>query len=82
MRKVTTLQQSAIAKEILLAVRSNQDCQLDKLAVSLPFVTWAQVFMEVGRLSRNGQVHVTVGAGNCTVRLREKGMVKQGRSGN
>jgi hypothetical protein len=72
MRKVTVLQRRAIADEILEAVRHNQDCQLDKLAVSLPFVTWAQVFMEVGRLSRNGQVYVTVGAKNCTVRLREQ----------
>jgi hypothetical protein len=76
MRKVTMLQRRAIADEILEAVRNNQDCQLDKLAVSLPFVSWAQVFLEVGRLSRNGQVHVTVGAGNCSVRVRERETVK------
>ena len=76
MRKVTMLQRRALADEILEAVRHNEDCLLDKLAMSLPFVTWAQVFMEVGRLSRNGQVRVTVGAENGTVRLREQ------RSGN
>ena len=82
MRKVTMLQRRAIADEILEAVRLNRDCRLDELAVSLPFVSWAQVFLEVGRLSRNGQVHVTVGAGNCTVRVREGETVKQSRSGN
>ena len=75
-------QRRAIADEILEAVRNNQDCQLDELAVSLPFVSWAQVFLEVGRLSRNGHVHVTVGAGTCTVRLREGETVKLGRSKN
>jgi hypothetical protein len=80
MRKVTVLKRRAIADEILEAVRNNQDCQLDKLAVSLPFATWAQVFMEVGRLSRNGQLHVTVGPRNCTLRLAEEGTGKQDRS--
>jgi len=53
MRKFSRLRRRAIAGQILNALRYNRDCQLDELAVSLPFVSWAQVFLEVGRLSRN-----------------------------
>ena len=81
MKKVTMLQSRPIADAILEAVRDNQGCQLDELAVSLPYVSWEQVFLEVGRLSRNGQVHVTLGAENCTVRLRPRETVQHGRFG-
>jgi hypothetical protein len=65
--------QSAIADQILDAVRLTPGCPLDELVVSFPSATWKQVFLEVARLSRIGRVQVTVGAENCTVRLQEKG---------
>ena len=58
------------AEEILKAIGHSPGCHLDDLAIRLPSVTWKQVFAEVARLSRNGQVHVTVGAEDCTVRLQ------------
>lgn len=74
--------QSAIADQILDAVRHTPGCPLDELAVSLPSATWTQVFLEVARLSRIGRVQVTVGAENCTVRLQEKGNPSLGPSTN
>jgi predicted nucleic acid-binding Zn-ribbon protein len=38
-------------------------CDLDALTNSLTDLSWGQVFLEVDRLSREGQVLVTLGAG-------------------
>jgi predicted nucleic acid-binding Zn-ribbon protein len=38
-------------------------CDLDTLTNSLTDLSWGQVFLEVDRLSRDGQVLVTLGTG-------------------
>jgi hypothetical protein len=38
-------------------------CDLDTLTNSLTDLSWGQVFLEVDRLSREGQVLVTLGTG-------------------
>ncbi len=62
-------QQETIADRILKVVRRAPGCQLDELENSLPGLTWNQIFLEVDRLSRMGQVRVMpIGNGTYTVR--------------
>ena len=44
---------------VLRAVKRAHRCDLDSLASSLPELTWNQVFFEIDRLSRNGELVVT-----------------------
>jgi hypothetical protein len=62
-----------VTDQILDALRNTPNCPIDELAVTLPNLTWMEVFLEVGRLSRMGQVQVTLVAENCTVRLNTGG---------
>ena len=63
-------QQGTVADRILKAVGRAPGCQLDDLDRSCPDLTWNQVFLEIDRLSRTGQVWVTAkGLGVYTVRL-------------
>ena len=48
-----------VTERILDAVHCAPGCELDDLVLSLPELTWNQVFLEVDRLSRTGQVRVT-----------------------
>jgi hypothetical protein len=48
-----------VTDRILRAVKRAHRCDLDSLATSLPELTWNQVFFEIDRLSRNGEVIVT-----------------------
>ena len=67
------LQLETVVDRILEAVRLAPACQLDDLVLSLPGLTWNQVFLEVDHLSRTGQVWVTAkGQGVYTVRLPTK----------
>jgi DNA uptake protein ComE-like DNA-binding protein len=66
-------QQETIADRILKVVRRAPGCQLDELEQNLPGLTWNQIFLEVDRLSRMGQVEVMpIGNGTYTVRLSSK----------
>ena len=63
-------QLETVADRILDAVHGAPGSQLDDLVLSLPGLTWNQVFHEVDRLSRTGQVRVTVlGKGTYAIRL-------------
>jgi hypothetical protein len=63
-------QLETVADRILDAVLCAPGCQLDDLVLSLPELTWNQVFLEVDRLSRTGQVRVTaMGEGTYTIWL-------------
>jgi len=67
------LQQETITDRILDAVHGAPGCQLDDLVLSVPELTWNQVFLEVDRLSRTGQVRVTaLGKGTYTIWLPNK----------
>jgi len=57
------LQLKTVVDRILEAVRLAPACQLDDLVLSLPGLTWNQVFLEIDRLSRQGQVLVTFATG-------------------
>ena len=52
-----------VTDRILDEVQRTHGCDLDTLTNSLTDLSWGQVFLEVDRLSREGQVLVTLGAG-------------------
>ena len=52
-----------VTDRILGAVQRTQGCDLDTLTNSLSDLSWSQVFLEVDRLSRQGQVIVTLNNG-------------------
>ena len=66
-------QLGTVADRILDAVHRTPGCQLDELMRSVPELTWNQVFLEVDRLSRTGQVRMTaMGKGTYTIWLPSK----------
>jgi hypothetical protein len=66
-------QLGTVADRILDAVHRAPGCQLDDLVLRLPEFTWNQVFLEVDRLSRTGQVRMTaMGKGTYTIWLPTK----------
>ncbi|MCG3775493.1 MAG: hypothetical protein JW395_2333 [Nitrospira sp.] len=52
-----------VTDRILGTVQRMHGCDLDTLTNRLTDLSWGQVFLEVDRLSREGQVLVTLGAG-------------------
>ena len=67
------LQQETITDRILDAVHGAPGCKLDDLVLRVPELSWNQVFLEVDRLSRTGQVRVTaLGKGTYTIWLPNK----------
>jgi hypothetical protein len=52
-----------VTDRILGQVQRTHGCDLDTLTKSLSDLSWGQVFLEVDRLSREGQVQVTRDAG-------------------
>ena len=61
-----------VTDRILGAVKRTHECDLDTLANNLPELTWNQVFLEIDRLSRQGQILVTFGTGGrYMIRLPE-----------
>ena len=66
-------QLGTVADRILDAVHRAPGCQLDDLVLSVAELTWNQVFHEVDRLSRTGQVRMTaMGKGTYTIWLSNK----------
>jgi hypothetical protein len=69
-----------VTDRILIEVQRTHECDLDALTKSLPDLSWSQVFLEIDRMSRKGQVLVTVGTkGRYLIRLPDptKGSVTQ-----
>jgi hypothetical protein len=52
-----------VTDRILGTVQRMHGCDLDTLTKRLTDLSWGQVFLEVDRLSREGQVLVTLGSG-------------------
>jgi len=52
-----------VTDRILGEVQRTHGCDLDMLTKSLSDLSWSQVFLEVDRLSRQGQVLVTSATG-------------------
>lgn len=61
-----------VTDRILDEVQRTHGCDLDMLTKSLSDLSWSQVFLEVDRLSRDGQVLVTFNTGGrYMIRLPE-----------
>ena len=52
-----------VTDRILRTVQRMHGCDLDTLTNSLSDLSWGQIFLEVDRLSRKGQVLLTLGTG-------------------
>ncbi len=64
-----------VTDRILGQVQRTHGCDLDTLTKSLSDLSWGQVFLEVDRLSREGQVLVTLDTGGrYMIRLPEHKM--------
>jgi hypothetical protein len=62
--------QDDLSREVLRLVRKKKRCDLDELLQECPSYTWTQVFLEVDRLSRTGELWlVCKKAGEYTVTL-------------
>lgn len=53
------LREDTVGEEILEVVRANPDCTLEELTQRLDWLSWSQIFLEVDRLSRSGQLILT-----------------------
>ena len=49
----------ALAERIIHTVRSIPECSLEELTHRLSDLSWSEVFLEVDRLSRSGQLILT-----------------------
>jgi hypothetical protein len=62
--------QNDVRMEVLRIVRKKKRCDLDELLEECSSHTWTQVFLEVDRLSRTGEVYLLCKkAGEYTVTL-------------
>ncbi|MBI3357816.1 MAG: hypothetical protein HY038_13795 [Nitrospirae bacterium] len=61
-------QQKPITDRILESLRSSPECEFESLVTRYPEFTWNELFLEVARLSRAGQVIITRGVGIFTIR--------------
>lgn len=62
-----------VADRIFETMAGVPSCLLEELLVACPDLTWNQVFLGIDRLSRTGQVRLTLeGAGIYRVRLINK----------
>jgi hypothetical protein len=69
---------STVPDRILEAVASEPSCRIDDLVAHFPDLTWIQIFIEVNRLSLNGQLSLMLdGQGVFTVRRSDAVMPLQ-----
>lgn len=66
-----------ITDQILTVLHDSPECDFELFVTRYPELTWNELFQEVGRLSRAGQVTITRGVGVFTVKLAP---VKQQRT--
>ena len=52
-------ERTAVASKILEVVRAHPGCALDDLVERMSDVQWSDVFMEVDRLSRMGELRIS-----------------------
>jgi hypothetical protein len=60
--------QTPITDRILESLRSAPECAFEDLVTRYPEFSWNELYIEVSRLSRNGQVIITRGVGTFTIR--------------
>jgi len=60
--------QKPITDRILEMLQGSLECEFEALVASYPEFTWNELFQEVSRLNRAGQVIITRNVGVFTVR--------------
>ncbi len=60
--------QKPITTRILEFLQSCPECEFEILVTRYPEFTWNELFLEVSRLSRMGQVTITRGVGIFTIK--------------
>lgn len=59
----------AVTERIIQAASQTPGCLLEELVLNCPDLTWNQIFLEVDRLSRSGQLWLTLeGRGVYSIR--------------
>jgi hypothetical protein len=62
-----------VADRIIQAASQTPGCLVEELVLACPDLTWNQVFLEVDRLSRNGEIWLTLeGPGIYSIRPARK----------
>jgi len=64
------LQQATISDRILELVRANPDCTLEEVTQQFPELHWYDVYIEVERLNRSGDLQLTHRSVLATISLR------------
>ena len=67
--------ESTLSDRILEAVSDAPGCRIEEVVRQFPDLTWKQVFREVARLSRNGQLRLMLNRQGLTVRRDRGGAV-------
>ena len=62
-------QQKPITERILELLQGSLECEFEALVARYPEFTWNELFQEVARLNRAGQVIITRDVGVFTIRL-------------
>jgi len=57
-----------ITERILEFLRCSPECEFEALVTRYPEFTWNELYLEVARLSRVGQVKITRGVGIFTIK--------------
>ena len=61
-------QQKPITERILELLQGSLECEFEALVARYPEFTWNELFQEVARLNRAGQVIITRNVGVFTIR--------------
>lgn len=61
-------QQKPITDRILEFLQGSPECEFEALVARYPEFSWNELFLEVSRLQRAGQVTVTRGVGVFTIK--------------
>ena len=64
------VQRATISDRILELVRANPDCTLEKVTQQFPELHWYDVYIEVERLNRSGDLHLIHHSILSTISLR------------
>lgn len=64
------MQQGTVANQILEVLKTHPECTLEELTQCLQDVDWLDVFLEVDRLSRFGQLRLSQSSLGLTTTLR------------
>ena len=60
-------QPTPITERVITFLQSSPECDFEALVTRCPEFSWNELYLEVSRLSRRGQVKITRGVGTFTL---------------